>query len=255
MCLVVLGRHVDQLKFLDIMFGAEPALNPEEITYQRMLAGDPIEATEQARQFLKEQPLLAYYEDVLVKALTLAQADADGGQLDNERKLRIRDTVAEILEDLEAHEDKPLNPREAKEGLEAVTPENTDDEPVGANSSAVADEWRLNKRVLCIPGRDLLGEALALLVAQLVSQEGIGARAEQSDALSVSRIFSLDTEEVRLVCLCFVGSATSAQIGYAVRRLRRKLPEAFILVALIGAAEDSTGDLRRSWDRVRSKGH
>jgi predicted PurR-regulated permease PerM len=59
-CLVVLGRHVEQLKFLEIMLGDRPALSPTEVTYQRMLAGDPMEAAEQAETFLKEQPLVSY---------------------------------------------------------------------------------------------------------------------------------------------------------------------------------------------------
>ena len=106
MCLVVLGRHVDRLNFFDVMLGDEPALKLEELTYQRMLAGDPMEASEQAQQFLKEKPLLAYYQEVLIEALKLAQADADRGHLDEQRKQRIRDVIAEILEDLETHEDK-----------------------------------------------------------------------------------------------------------------------------------------------------
>ena len=77
MSLVVLGRHVDRLKFLDVMFGDEPALKPEELIYQRRLAGDPVEAAEQAQEFLKEQPLLSYYQDVVIEGLKLAQADAD----------------------------------------------------------------------------------------------------------------------------------------------------------------------------------
>lgn len=40
-CLVVLGRHVERLAFLDVMLGDRPALAPSEIFYQRMLAGDP----------------------------------------------------------------------------------------------------------------------------------------------------------------------------------------------------------------------
>jgi predicted PurR-regulated permease PerM len=59
-CLVVLGRHVEKLKFLEIMLGDRPALSPTEVTYQRMLAGDPMEAAEQAETFLKEQPLVSY---------------------------------------------------------------------------------------------------------------------------------------------------------------------------------------------------
>src|SRR6202035_1482229 len=57
------------------------------------------------------------------------------------------------------------------------------------------------------------------------------------DALSMARIFSLDTNDVALVCLCYVENATSAQIRYAIRRLRRKAPSAFILVSLLGAAD------------------
>ena len=90
----------------------------------------------------------------------------------------------------------------------------------------------------------MLGEAFGLIVAQLVEKEGIGARAEQSDALSISRIFGLDTEDVELICLCFVGGATSAQINYAIRRLRRKMPKAFILLSLIGNSTDFAEDFK-----------
>ena len=53
-CLVVLGRHVDRLQFLDIMLGDRPPLTPPQLAYQRMLAGDPIEALEQAHEYLQE---------------------------------------------------------------------------------------------------------------------------------------------------------------------------------------------------------
>src|ERR1044071_5367214 len=59
MCLVVLGRHVERLEFLDVMFGDKPALSPPEIFYQRMLARVPTEAAQQAEEFLKERSLSA----------------------------------------------------------------------------------------------------------------------------------------------------------------------------------------------------
>jgi predicted PurR-regulated permease PerM len=105
-CLVVLGRHVDRLKFIDVMLGDQPPLTPPELVYQRMLARDPVEAAEQAEKFLRERPLVAYYEEVLVEALKLAQADADRGLLDDDRMLRVRDAVAEIVDDLSDHKDK-----------------------------------------------------------------------------------------------------------------------------------------------------
>jgi predicted PurR-regulated permease PerM len=72
-CLVVLGRHVERLEFLDVMFGDRPALSPPEIFYQRMLAGDPTEASDKAEEFLKERSLASYYDDVALKGLQLAQ--------------------------------------------------------------------------------------------------------------------------------------------------------------------------------------
>jgi hypothetical protein len=78
------------------------------------------------------------------------------------------------------------------------------------------------------------------MIAQLVEKQGIGARVEKADALSVSRIFSLDTKDIALICVCYVENATPAQIHYAIRRLRRKAPRAAILVSLVGSAHDIT---------------
>ena len=238
MCMVVLGKHVPHLKFFDILLGDEPALKPEELTYQRMLAGDPIEAVEHAQTYLKDEPLLAYYENILMEALKLAQADADRGHLDEERKQRIRDVVAELLDDLEEHEDVPKLVTEETTAIKPLIEEGQHSQSADPKErlNEIPEEWRAKKRVLCMPGRDLVGEAFALIIAQLVSREGIGARAEDRDALSISRIFSLDTEDVGLVCLCFIGETTSAQIHYAVRRLRRKMPQAFIMLTLIGTS-------------------
>jgi hypothetical protein len=61
-----------------------------------MLARDPIEAAEQAQIFLKDKPLVTYYEDVLLEGLKLAQLDADRRLLDEERMQHIRDAVAEL---------------------------------------------------------------------------------------------------------------------------------------------------------------
>ena len=239
-CLVVLGRHVDRLKFLDVMLGDRPPLSPPELVYQRMLAGDPIEAAEQAQKYLKEKPLIKYYEDILVEGLKLAQADARSGLLSEDRMERIRDAVAEIVDDLSTHEDKLEAVAKADDG-EAQSPlaqiSQTED-ALNQKPVELAPQWQTAKPVLCIPGLSVLDEAVALMVAQLVEKQGIGTRVENADALSVSRIFSLDTKDVALVCLCYVENATSAQINYAIRRLRRKAPQAIILVALIGDADN-----------------
>ena len=65
-----------------------------------MLTGDPIEAIEQAQAFLKEGTVIAYYDEILIGALRLAQADAEQGRLDDVRLENIFKTVSDIVEDL-----------------------------------------------------------------------------------------------------------------------------------------------------------
>ena len=238
--LVVLGRHVEHLKFLDVMFGDKPALTPPELTYQRLLARDPVEAAEQARVYLRDKPLVSYYEDIFIPTLKLANADAETGRLDDERLEHVRDAAGELIEDLADHHDRapPAAETEAdaeEKPLAHLTKAETSPEML---EEAVPEAWRNGKPVLCLPGVGELDEALALVVAQLVERRGIGARAEEAEALSMSRIFSLDTKDAKLICLCYVETVTPAQIRYSVRRLRRKTPDAHILIGLMGETQE-----------------
>jgi predicted PurR-regulated permease PerM len=78
-CLVVLGRHVEYLQFIDVLLGDEPALTQEESFYQAMLAEHPDEAAHQAEEMLKDISLAAYYDEVAIKGLALAQLDVNRG--------------------------------------------------------------------------------------------------------------------------------------------------------------------------------
>jgi hypothetical protein len=220
------------MKFLEVMLGDRPALSPVELTYQRMLAGDPIEATEQAETFLKDKPLIAYYKDILLGGLRLAHADLDEGRLDDERLHRIRDTVADIVDDLKGHQDPELPDVSAADGSSPLARLSEAEEDAGAERKVVPlpERWRKEGAVLCIPGSGLLDEALAIILAQLMDRQGIPALAKEADALSMAKLFALDTKDTALVCLCYIRRASTAQFRYAARRIRRKAPGAAILV-------------------------
>jgi hypothetical protein len=70
LCVVVLGRYVERLTFLDILLGDRPALTPVESFYQRILAGDADEALDQPSA-MKERSLSSYYDEVILKACNL----------------------------------------------------------------------------------------------------------------------------------------------------------------------------------------
>jgi hypothetical protein len=59
----------------------------------------------------------------------------------------------------------------------------------------------------------------------------LSARVEGAEALSTANIFRLETAGVAMVCLVYMNASTPAHMRYAVRRLRRKLPKAAIILA------------------------
>jgi AI-2E family transporter len=191
-CLVVLGRHVERLAFLDVMFGDRPALSPAEIFNQRMLAGDPTEATEKAEEFLKERSLSSYYDEVAMKGLQLAQADLDRDALDQTRLLKIRDTVLEFANDLSDQTDQePMGERSTSDAEAAAAVEAAAAEPIYADlpilrKEELPIEWQGDSPVLCIAGRTALDEAAAIIFAQLCSVHGLRTRVEGPESLSTN---------------------------------------------------------------------
>ena len=242
-CLVVLGRHVERLAFLDVIFGDAPPLTQIENFYQRMLAGDDSEVVDQAEQFLKTNSLIDYYDEVALPALLMAQVDLRRGVLDEPRQRRIKETIDEVIEDLSDHVDRlpaaaaapepfaletsggsspPSSAPSLSPSLEAIVEASVPDLPRAGRES--------EKPILCMAGRSFLDEAAAALFAQILEKHGMGAKVGPAGALTAGRISSLSAEGVRLVCLSyFDADLSTAGARFAVRRLRRRLGEVKIL--------------------------
>jgi predicted PurR-regulated permease PerM len=236
-CLVVLGRHVERLEFLDVMFGDRPALSPPEIFYQRMLAGDPTEAADKAEQFLKERSLASYYDEVALRGLQLAQADADRGVLSDERQTKIRDSVSELVEDLEDGSERPppkseaVSDPEASSAVESVAGDRSAEDIPVLQPEDLPPEWQGEAPVLCIAGKSIVDEAAAIMLSQLTAAHGLKARTEGPEALSTANVFRLQTAGISIICLVYMDASTPAHMRYSVRRLRRKLPKGIIILA------------------------
>ena len=241
-CLVVLGRHVERLAFLDVMFGDEPPLTPVENFYQRILAGDASEVVDQAEQFLKTNSLVNYYDEVALPALLLAQGDLRRGVLDELRQRRIKETIDEVIEGLSDHVDEPLASAPAPEAAptDAVLtsagspppsePASGETAPPDSERAGLAPGGESQKPVLCMAGRSLLDEAAAALLAQILGKHGIGAKVEPAGGLGSGRVSRLSTDDTRMVCLSYLDADLSpAGARYVVRRLRRRLGDIKIL--------------------------
>jgi predicted PurR-regulated permease PerM len=216
-CLVVLGRHVDRLEFLEVALGDQPALDPEELFYQRALAGDTDALTEQAEHCLKDKPLAEYLDAVAMPALRLAQQDAARGSLAEERMDTFRRSLCELIEDLEDTAPESESPPPAK--------------------------WQAPGAVLCMGGRGPLDAMAAGLFAQALAAYGFGVQQGGLVGPPVGGSASVapmgPAAPPRLICLTFIeGGSSSASARTLVRRQRRRLPGVPVLALAWQAAPD-----------------
>lgn len=105
LCLVVAGRYIQPLNFLEILLGEVRALTLPENFYQRALSGDAQEIMAGARRFLRKKPLSAYCDAVLIPALHLAVADFSERGITRAEQLKVNNTIASVLIGLEGKRD------------------------------------------------------------------------------------------------------------------------------------------------------
>ena len=229
MCLVVIGRHVDGLDFLDVILGDEPALTPPEVFYQRLLSGAGAEVAEQADHELEVNSLVAYLDDVAIAGLRLAVIDARRGHLDAAHMAEMRDGLTVLLEDLR---DKLAPPSTgviapAANAAGAVDKDARTDLTINPNEQL--------PRVLCLGGRTPLDAAAAELLCLLLFQNYIPARTE-----ALARIADLVTVDLSGIDVVWLSSLDPPQspsyLRYMMRRLRRSSPSLKIYIGLWGAA-------------------
>ena len=81
-CLVVMGKYVPQLEFLEVLLGDEPALEPYQRLYQRLLTSNRDEADVRPRARRCASTRLREVCDIaIVPALRLLEADFARGSL------------------------------------------------------------------------------------------------------------------------------------------------------------------------------
>lgn len=249
--LVVLGHHVERLEFLNVLLGDTPPLTPAQRFYQRMLAGDPAEAVEQAEKIMKTEPLIDYYDNVLIEGLRLAQNDADRGSLEVDRLTDIRDTAEIVIETLAEHDIKPKpKAKPAKDGAKNAsetatasqgqptgkTDEEPEEDPVDelaelcVAEAAIGPRWRSENAILCIASRTALDETAAMALAQLAEKCGLGVKVLDLEQLRHGTLPSDAAADVKLICLSALDvRERSAHARFLVRRLKRSAPEAQLL--------------------------
>jgi predicted PurR-regulated permease PerM len=215
-CLVVMGRYVPSMSFLNIVLGDGPVLPPHALYYQRLLAADQNEARQVLEQCLKDTPLEEIYSSVVIPALSLAEQDRHRNELDERTQTFIYQSTREIIEELSVtSEEQPA---------EATTENPSRISSVEIDQTGVVD-------ILCIPSRDEADDVVAMLLARVLERHG--HRAQAIPIGTTAQMLSQVTElNPNVVCISALPpfAVNHARALYA--RLRIQSPELHIVVCL-----------------------
>ena len=218
-CLVVLGRHVSQFEFLDVLLGNEPVLEPHARVYQRLLAGDPYEAADYAEDYLEDEYLVDFYDDVAMPALVLGELDRQRGVMTHEQRVRFAtaaNTLVQELADLAEDEEEENGADDATEKSDARAAAEEDGEDAGPD---LPDGE--GRSLICIGGRGEIDDAAAAMVAQVLEIQGAAAAVAGHQAFEPRLFGNLALGEADTVVVAYLNAGSLAQARHAVRRLKR----------------------------------
>ncbi|MDQ2948759.1 MAG: AI-2E family transporter [Acidobacteriota bacterium] len=202
-CLVVIGRHVPHLQFLDILLGDEPVLLPAERFYQRLLALDVDEARSIVQAALKTDSLVQVYDEIIVPALSIAEQDRYRSELRDASLEFICQSTGEIVQE------------------------------VGSNLAKAPVPVALGRRIICFGADDAADEVTAAMLAQLLERAGyvaLGFSLSPSPVSVLEQFSSGDAGDI--VCICALPPLAAMHARSLGKDLRTRFPELTIVVCL-----------------------
>jgi predicted PurR-regulated permease PerM len=194
-CVAVMGRHIPELGYLNVLLGVEPVLSPEARFYQRLIARDQDEAITLAEEYAEEHGTTGLFDALLIPALALIETDRHRGTLAPESERFAFDTIRQILEDL----------------------------PAGESAASMPPA-----RVCIVPARDEADELAGAVLARLLP----GSRVLSAASLAAETLEQVGESEHSAICISAVPPHAASHAAYLARRLKQRFPKLRIVVGL-----------------------
>ncbi len=232
-CVLVVGKHVPQLSFLDILLGTEPVFEPQERIYQRLLAGDQEEAAELFEGYLEKTTLVVVYDTVLIPALAMAETHWQLGELNEGKHKFIMQSMKDMIH-FQGQEEAIANAK--PKGADVADPDLTRQE--GAKTPPLS--------ILCLPARTEADEIIAIMLSQLLGEGGHVVQSIAAASLSSEIVDLVEKYKPDVLCLSATPPAAAMHARYLCKRLRDRLPNVHLVVGLW----DTQADLSKAKERI-----
>jgi predicted PurR-regulated permease PerM len=236
LCLLVLGRHIRALSFLDLLLGNAQGLTLPQKFYERALSGDADEILLAARAFLKRNSFAAYCDLVLMPALHLALLDREAGAISHDQQIKMRDLLVAIVSTLSG-EPRRLRRSVLEDQNAGVILRQHREQLIGRWQGPVA--VAPGSILLCLGLGSLADTIAAELLVRALREQGLDARHVSLDDLDAGSR-PPDTDPAAVAIAYLVSAFPSAERGHfeqTAGRVRHQLPSARIVsVFLPGVA-------------------
>jgi predicted PurR-regulated permease PerM len=197
-CIVVVGKYIPSLSFLEVLLGDRPPIAQSDRLYQRLLALDSEEVASLCEDYTAEHSLAETFDDAIIPAIQLVEAEYREQQLDEAARKEIHRVLREIINNLGEDE-------LAKAGTKPAAP--PDD----------------NVCVLLLPASSESDELGTLMLAQLLTLGGLRAELVSSKALAGEMIERAAELRPKLLCISAVPPGSVLASQHLCRRLSERL--------------------------------
>jgi predicted PurR-regulated permease PerM len=235
LCLLVLGRHIRALNFLDLLLGDTQGLTLPQKFYERALTGDDDEILVAARTFLKHNSFAVYCDVVLMPALHLAFLDREAGAISHDQQIKMRDLLVAIVSALSGEPRYMRRPR----------PSVLDDQNAGLilrqHREQLTGRWQgpvavpAGSILLCLGLGSRADTIAAELLVRALRDQGLDARhVSLEDVDPGSRPPNADPAAIAIAY--FVSAFPSAEREHfeqSANRIRQQLPSARVVAVLL----------------------
>ncbi|MCE7913447.1 MAG: AI-2E family transporter [Nitrosomonas sp. PRO4] len=226
-CIVVLGRYVPYLSFLDTLLGDRPALSVGQRFYQRLLADDVDEASGLVEQELSDtdKTIAQVFDDLAIPALLQARLDLRQGKIDGEEQRELIDNLKTVIADQE-------NEPEACEQIEQAQAR--------------------RKIILAIPARDSTDDLAVTMLGKSIHHTDFEWQEINSLGLATEMLAMIEQIKANIVVIVSVYPGSLAHTIYLCKRIRARFPEIVIVASRLGANDpDST---KQNLDKLHAAG-
>ena len=221
-CLMVIGKNIPQLTFLNLLLGSEPALRSDMGIYQRLMLGDEQEATRLILLRLKDAPADEVFDELLVPALSYSKRDFLRNQLSEDDHKVVLEGVQTTLGHTETF-------------LQSIFQRKVDELTL-AMAKVEAPVPIENRRVqmLVCPAADASDTAALTMLQQSLGSVQWDIKQTAVETLTSELVARIAQDPPAILCIVALPPRGLAHARYLCKRLRDSSPELQIVVGRWG---------------------